>query len=191
MHQPVITDDKLDRLMDRLPVPAQTRPQPAEIRPLLTLAPAQLEERDQTLTLQLEQAAIRAAPASWTLQLARELTAIRIARLLNQAAASEAGALAEAIVEEMARFAIWTQVVVDGLRGKVDDAALSRVVEARAVGLESMALIHAVGQERLIGQTETAMGRLGRSCDPTVRPRDLVVSWLLDRTPNKKRMLRG
>ena len=191
MAQHQVTDKKLDQLMDRLPVSPETRPAPAQIRSLLPYAPAQLVERENTLTIQLEQAAIQAAPASWTLQLARELSAIRIARLISEASLNEAGALSEAAVERMAKFSIWTQIVLDGLRGKVDDDAFVRVQEARSVGLEAMSLIHATGQEALIDQTGSALARLGETCDPTVRPRDLVVSFLLDRTPNKKRMLRG
>lgn len=191
MAQHQVTDKKLDQLMDRLPISPETRPAPTEIRSFLPYAPAQLVEREKTLTIQLEQAAIQAAPASWTLQLARELSAIRIARLISEASINEAGALSEAAVERMAKFSIWTQIVLDGLRGKVDDDAFVRVREARSVGLEAMSLIHASGQEALIDQTGSALARLGETCDPTVRPRDLVVSYLLDRTPNKKRMLRG
>jgi hypothetical protein len=146
-------------------------------------APVQPHEVDLRLA-EAEQhfveAAQQAAPLAWQLQLAREIVALRMHRRAGEAGVIETAALTETVVEEMAKTGLYAQVIIDGLRGKVDDAVVAKIAEVQSAFLEGASLIHAVA-------TGAVFERVQQFKAPAchVRFRDVAYSVLADKLPPK------
>lgn len=145
--------------------------------------PVSLIEIEQSLTTaeqRFVEAAQQAAPLSYQLQLAREVVALRMLRLVGQGAVMETADLTEAVTEEMARTGLYTQVIIDGLRGKVPDAVADKIAEVQGAFLEGASLIHAVATGAILDRVQNF-----KAPASAIRKRDVAYSVLFDKVPRK------
>lgn len=150
MSTTTVTNETIDRLLDRLPIDEEIRPAPKQVKALISLDTAALMTRSHGTEQAYLEAVKSGAPMRVRLQLARELVAIRVVRVVGQAAAAESARLTEAIVNEAAHLALYSQVLLDGLAGKVDDTALQIIGEIRDAGLQGLAGIQISSQQALL-----------------------------------------
>jgi hypothetical protein len=147
---------------------------------LSALPPQQLDRVFLETQQRYIEAAQQAAPLSYQLQLARELIAIRMIRLTGQAGVIESAALTESVMAEMARTGLFTQVIIDGLRGKVPDAVVAKMEEIQGAFLEGGSIIHAVATGGIIDRVQQF-----KAPSSAVRFRDVAYGVLADKIPGK------
>lgn len=161
------------------------RPQ-AEIIPmaqyaaLSALPPQQLDQVFLETHQRYVEAAQQSAPLAHQIQLARELVAIRMIRLAGQAGVIESAALTESVVAEMAQTGLFTQVIIDGLRGKVPDAVVAKMEAVQGAFLEGAEILHAVATGGIIERVQEF-----KAPSSAVRFRDVAYSVLTDKVPRK------
>ncbi len=147
---------------------------------LSALPPHQLDQVFLATQERYVEAAQQAAPLSYQLQLARELVAIRMIRLAGQAGVIETAALTESVVAEMTQTGLFTQVIIDGLRGKVPDTTIAKIEEVQGAFSEGASLIHAVTTGEIFERIQQF--KAPRS---DVRFRDVVYAVAADKIPAK------
>ena len=152
----------------------------AQFAALSALPPQQLDQVLLETQQRYVEAAQQAAPLSYQIQLARELVAIRMIRLVGQGAVIETAVLTESVVAEMAQTGLFTQVIIDGLRGKVPDAVVDKIAEVQGAFLEGGSLIHAVTTGGIFERIQQF-----KAPSSEVRFRDVVYSVGADKIPRK------
>lgn len=147
---------------------------------LSALSPQQLDvqlaEREQRFV----DAAQQAAPLSYQIQLAREISSIRMIRLVGQGAVMETASLTESVLEEMAQTGLFAQVIIDGMRGKAPDAVVEKLAEVQGAYLEGAALIHAVTTGAVFDRAQQF-----KAPSSEVSFRDVAYSWTFNKVPRR------
>ena len=152
----------------------------AQFAALSALPPQQLDQVLLETQQRYVEAAQQAAPLAYQIQLAREIVAIRMLRLAGQAGVIETAALTEVAVAEMAQTGLFTQVIIDGLRGKVPDAVVDKIAEVQGAFLEGASLIHAVTTGGIFERIQQF-----KAPSSEVRFRDVAYSVLTDKVSGK------
>lgn len=147
---------------------------------LSALPPQQIELRLAEAEQRFVDAAQQAAPDAYLIQLGREIAALRMVRLVGQGGVIETAELTESVVQEMARTGLYAQVIIDGLRNKVDDAYIAKIAEVRGAFAEGASLIHAVTTGGILERVQEF-----RAPASAVRFRDVAYSVLTDRVPRR------
>ena len=144
------------------------------------LSVAQLDHLIEQKEREISDAAQNAAPLSWQLQLGRELAALREYRVIGQSAMMEVADLTLSALQTGATIGLLGQVMIDGLRGKVDDSVIECIDRIRGTGLEATELIQASTAASLLDRTQAFKAR---SSD--VRFRDLGYAIAFNKMPGK------
>lgn len=147
---------------------------------LSALSPQQLDVHLAETEQRFVDAAQRAAPLSYQIQLAREIAAVRMIRMVGQGAVMETATLTESVMQEMARTGLFAQVIIDGLRGKAPDAVVDKLAEVQGAFLEGAALIHAVTTGGIFDRAQQF-----KAPSSEVGFRDVVYSVACDKVPRR------
>lgn len=162
---------------------AQAKPDIVPISQLAALSALSPQEIDVRLSETEERfidAAQQAAPLSYQIQLAREIVAIRMIRMVGQGAVLETAMLTESVMQEMAQTGLFAQVIIDGLRGKAPDAVVEKLTEVQGAFLEGAALIHAVTTGAIFDRAQQF-----KAPGSEVRFRDVAYSVTFDKVPRR------
>jgi hypothetical protein len=147
---------------------------------LSALSPQQLDVQLAQREQHFVDAAQQAAPLSYQIQLAREISIIRMIRMVGQGAVMETATLTERVMQEMAQTGLFAQVIIDGLRGKVPDAVVDKLAEVQGAFLEGAALIHAVTTGAIFDRAQQF-----KAPSSEVRFRDVVYSVAFDKVSRR------
>ena len=151
-----------------------------ELASLGTLPPHEIALRLDEAEQRYVDAAQQAAPLSYQIQLAREIVALRMVRMVGQGAVIETAMLTESVVQEMAQTGLFTQVIIDGLQGKVSAAVIDKIGEVQGAFAEGASLIHAVTTGAILERIQAF-----KTPSSDVRFRDTVCSVALDKVPRR------
>lgn len=147
---------------------------------LSALSPQQLDMQLAETEQRFVDAAQQVAPLSYQIQLAREIAAIRMIRMVGQGAVMETATLTESVMQEMAQTGLFAQVIIDGMRGKAPDAVVDKLAEVQGAFLEGAALIHAVTTGGIFDRAQNF-----KAPSSEVGFRDVVYSVAFDKVPRR------
>ncbi len=121
-----------------------------------------------------------AAPLSSQLQVARELVALQSLRLVGEGGLMAVSDVTQSAQQAAATIGLLGQVMIDGLRDKVDDTVIDRITRIRDTGLEAIELTHAGVAQSLLDRT-----RDFKAGSSDIRKRDVAYAVAFDKMPGK------